>query len=169
MSLLVQFQLVALAIKDILSKPVNSLLMGLLAGFVVIMRLVAEHFEYNTRRAKISTLVSAVVLVAWYVLMVVIIDPQIDDKSVWTVVALTFLVVSFITLGVLASSVFASFFPQPVIKFKLWLIRYMKETVKLLEDSLSPEQRVAQEQKTVDLIKQIVEDHKEDITRIMLL
>lgn len=140
---------------DILLRSVwNSLAMGVISFILAGIALSFNH--YNWRRVKVLTGMTFVSLISWILLKILILGKAGFEGAALTSTAFSVLLALFVSIGLLIAGIISDMSPNPVVRLKELLIRYLRMTAQNIENTITDSEKIRAE-KEIKIAEQAVE------------
>jgi|SRR5688572_12467063 len=149
-----------------LSTPWNYFWMGIFAGCITLMKAHLNH--YDLKRAWKASLTAIVGSIGLYIISIVMINPTVKDMTYWRAVALFFLLLILSIISNFAAALILKFYRHPITAFKLSYARLLRKTADHLEETTVEQLATQHEQRALDTIKEIMDEHADKVKLIML-
>ena len=149
---------------SIMNNPLWSWLVGTLAGIIVLMRVMMNHFDF--RKARLVSALAVLASFIFYIVALIIINPKYTDDTWAMGTGLAVLVIAALVFGFFVAAIILKFWRKPIESFKQTLAVRLKNMANDLELSLEPQivppaPPADTEYRTFEVIKEVIEENKD--------
>lgn len=144
----------------LLSNPWYSISMGALSILIASVALAFNH--YNWKRAHILTAMTTVYTVGWYIIKLLLMESEAVRGLSFTNTVYTILLSVFLVAGFYLAGFISSLKENPILKFKLYLILYLRKWSDQIEKTLQTDKAIINEKKqeaAIEYVKQVITEN----------